>query len=180
VSRYIDRKSDSQANAEALARRSATYADENARSWQVQFDRPTHEPKSTSGYIHELRDAYEAECPTRLHRHDVDAGGTPAFTAAFEAWLWGSPFRIEPDTGTYNTPLRACLAGMSRARDERTQSRARIAYAVIVGGQSPSEAGMREGVPAHWAEVVASDALRVTWRRLVRGPIPLPDRNAVA
>jgi len=178
MSRNLTRRSESQSMADYG--RSATYADDNARSWQVQFDRPTHEPKHLSGYVRELRDAYEAEVPSRLHRHDVDGGGTPAFTAAFEAWLWGSPYTLDHETGMYTTPLRACIAGMARSSDARTQSRARIAYAVIVGCASPAEAASRDGVPMHWGEVVALDALRVTWRRLTRGPIPMPQRDAVA
>lgn len=176
----LDRRSDSQANAEALARRSATYADEHAASWQVRFDRPTHEPRSLRGYVHELRDAYEAECPSRIHRHDVDGGGTPAFTAAFEAWLWGSPFRVEPETGAYNTPFRACLAGMHRSTDERTRRRAAIAGRVVIGGVSATEAAIAEGVPEWCASTVAHDALMVTWRRLTSAPLAIAKRDAVA
>lgn len=167
-------------NAVALARRSATYSDEHAASWQVRFDRPTHEPKSMRGYLHELRDAYESECPSRLHRHDVDAGGTPAFTAAFEAWLWGSPFTIDKDSGAYTSPFRACLAGMSRSGDERTRRRAAIAGRSVIGGITPHEAATAEGVPAWCAETVAFDALQVTWRRITTGPMGVAKREAVA
>jgi hypothetical protein len=177
VSRYLTRTSESQANANA-ARRTATYADEHAASWSVRFDRPSHEPKNLRGYVRELRDAYEAECPTRLHRHDVDAGGTPAFTKAFEAWLYGSPFAIDQESGAYSAPLRACLEGMHRSTDARTQHRARIAYHAIVGGLSAIEATVAEGVPAWCAATVARDALEVTWRRL--SSAPLPRREAVA
>lgn len=173
----LDRKSDAQANAEALARRTSTYADQHAASWSVRFDRPTHEPTSLRGYVHELRDAYEAECPSRLHRHDVDGGGTPAFTAAFEAWLWGSPFSIDQESGAYSSPFRACLAGMSRSADTRTQHRARIAYRAVVGGISAIEAAVEEGVPAWCAGVVARDALEVTWRRLISAPMPTARRD---
>jgi hypothetical protein len=168
----LTRKSEAQANAEALARRSSAFAVENRRSWTREFDRPTHEPRTLRGYVLELRDAYEAEVPTRLHRHDVDGGGTPAFTAAFEQWLWGSPLAVDEKTGMYRGPLRACLADMARSADARSQSRSRIAYLVVAGGLSPMEAAIREDVPAHWAEIVGEDALRVTWRRLVRGPLP--------
>lgn len=176
----LDRRSEAQANAEALARRSASYADEHAASWQVRFDRPTHEPLSLRGYVRELRDAYEAECPTRLHRHDVDGGGTPAFTAAFSAWLWGSPFAIDQETGAWNTPFRACVAGMIRSSDERTRRRAAIAGRAIVGGVTPLEAAIAEGVPSWCAEIVALDALTVTWRRLTSAPLAIAKRGAVA
>ena len=169
----LDRRSEAQANAEALARRSATYADEHAASWQVRFDRPTHEPRSLRGYVNELRDAYEAECPTRLHRHDVDGGGTPAFTAAFALWLWGSPHAIDQETGAYITPFRACLAGMQRSPDEASRKRSAIVGRTIIGGVSAVEAAIAEGVPDWCAKVVARDALAVTWRRLLTGPLPV-------
>lgn len=154
-------KSDSQANAEALARRTATYADEHAASWQVRFDRPTHEPKSLRGYVNELRDAYEAECPSRLHRHDVDGGGTPAFTVAFEAWL----------DGTDRGPFRDCIRGMARSGDERTRRRASIVGRLIIGGISAVDAATQDGVPSWCAEIVAYDAVRVAWRRYCSTPI---------
>lgn len=156
----LDRKSDAQANAEALARRSTTYADEHAASWLVRFDRPTHEPTSLRGYVRELRDAYEAEVP-KVHQHAIDGGGTPAYTPRFEAWLDGQ------DDG----PFRSCLRGMWRAKDIRTQHRARIVYRAIVGGWSAGEAAMSEGVPDWCADTVAFDALRVTWRRYSSTPI---------
>jgi hypothetical protein len=167
----LDRKSEAQANADALARRSATYADQHAASWSVRFDRPTHEPKSLRGYVNELRDAYEAEVPSRMHRHDVDGGGTPAFTAALEAWLWGSPFTLDNETGAYRSPFRACLAGMQRSADERTRKRSAIVAHITVGGSSATEAAIAEGVPSWCAEMVAYEALQVTWRRLTSAPI---------
>lgn len=180
MSARVDRKSIAQASAEAMDRRLGTFADENAASLRVRFDRPSHEPKGLRGYVNELRDAYADECPTRMHRHDVDAGGTPAFTAAFEAWLWGSPFTVDEDSGAYSTPLRACLAGMQRSADERTRKRAAITGRTIIGGVSATEAAITEGVPEWCAEVVAENALRVTWRRLSSSPMPLPKREAVA
>ena len=170
-------KSEAQANAEALARRTSTYADEHAASWQVRFDRPSHEPRSLRGYVNELRDAYEAECPSRLHRHDVDGGGTPAFTAAFEAWLWGSPFTIDQESGAYTTPFRATLAGMTRSASETARRRAGI-VGRVVAGVGPVEAAMAEGVPEWCAKVVARNALETTWRNLTTGPIPKSEAMA--
>lgn len=165
-------KSEAQANAEALARRSSTYADEHAASWQVAFDRPTHEPKSLRGYVTELRDAYEAECPIKLHTTQVDGIGQ-AFASAFEAWL---------DGDTHASPFRACLTGMSRAQDERTRKRSRIVGRVTMGGLSAIEAAEAEGVPGWCADLVAYDALRVTWRRYNSTPIArgLPKAEAAA
>lgn len=155
-------KSESQAIAESRTR---TYADEHAASWQARFYHGrSAEPKSLAGFVKELRDAYALECPSRLHSRDTDAGGTPAFAPEFERWL-ATPFSRD-DSGADQTPVRATLAGMAQARDLRSQSRARIAYAVIVGGLQATEAAARDGVPAMWADIVAFDTLRVVWRRL--------------
>ena len=177
MSRHLTRRSEAQANAEALCSRSTSYADEHAASWQVRFDRPTHEPKSLRGYVAALRDAYQAEVPSRIHRHDVDDGGTPAFTAAFEQVLWGNPFALDKESGSYSTPFRACVVGMHRSADDRSRKRAAI-VARVVGGASPVESAMAEGVPDWCATLVAEDALRVTWRRMTSAPMPA--REAVA
>lgn len=165
------------ANAEALARRSAGYAGEHASSWQRRFDRPSHEPRSLHGYVAELREAYAAEIPSRIHVHDVDAGGTPAFAPAFAAWLYGSPFATD-DTGAYTAPLRACLAAMGRG-DESSRKRAAVAGRVVLGA-GPVEAAIAEGVPDWCARVVALEALRTTWRRLGHAPLALPKREVAA
>lgn len=167
----IARKSDSQANAEALARRSSTYADEHASSWQVRFDRKANEPTGLGGYVKELRAAYADEMPERMHRHDVDGGGTPALSAEMSALLYGSPFATD-DEDFYRYPFRACLQGMTRANSDEMHKRARIAAHVAIGGMSAVEAAITEGVPAWCAKIVATDALRVTWRRLSAAPLP--------
>jgi hypothetical protein len=163
----LDTLSESQANALALDKRSRTYADEHAKSWEVRFDRPSHEPTSLRGYVRELRDAYEAEVP-RVHSHDIDAGGTPALTPRFEAWL------DDQDSG----PFRTMLRGMERGKDERTQRRARIVYHAIVGGFSAGEAAVAEGVPDWCADTVAYDALQVAWRRYASTPIAPAKKEA--
>lgn len=170
-------KSDSQANAEALARRTSTYADEHAASWQVRFDRRGNEPTGLGGYVKELRAAYAAEVPDRMHRHDVDGGGTPGFSAEMTALLYGNPFSTD-DEDFYRYPFRACLQGMTRQTGEEMTHRARIAAHVAIGGVSAVEAAIAEGVPAWCAKIVATDALRVTWRRL--SAAPLPPRTAAA
>lgn len=161
-------KSDAQANAEALARRSATYADEHAVSWDVKFDR--RPPDNLRELVHTLRRAYADEVPTRLHTADVDGGGTPAFAPEFARYLFGSDFATDQaDEGAsevYLTPFRRCLAAMDAAGDEATRRRAYIVAHVTVGDSGPVEAAMIEGVPEWCAKLVAQDALSVFWRRL--------------
>jgi hypothetical protein len=169
VSRYLTRKSDSQSNAEALARRNATYADEHAASWELRMDRPSREPKSLRGLVAEIRSAYADEMPTRIHVHDVDGGGTPAYSPEFKRYLYGSDFATDRETEgteTYLTPFRAALAGMERAQDEGTRRRAAIVGHVTFAAMGPLEAAMIEGVPEWCARDVALRALGVFWRRL--------------
>ena len=161
----LDRKSDAQANAEALARRSATYADEHAASWNVRFDRRT-EPPNLRSLVVDLRRAYQDEVPRTLHKHDVDGGGTPAYSGSFAAYLYGSPFQTDDD-GTYQTPFRRCLASMHREGDGPTSQMARIVAGITVGGMNPEEAVEAEfGLTETWVcKAIAERALRVFWRR---------------
>jgi len=162
--------SDSQANADALARRSATYADEHAKSWEVRFDRPSHEPRDLRELVRCLRRAYADEVPARMHTAQVDAGGTPAYAPEFARYLYGSDFATdqhdEAATETYLTPFRRALASMDVAADEGTRRRAWIVGHVVLGDAGPAEAAMIEGVPEWCAKDVAEKALSVFWRRL--------------
>lgn len=163
-------KSDSQANAEALARRGTTYADEHAASWQVRFNRPSHETRSLRDLVRDLRRAYADEVPSRIHVHETDAGGDPAWSPEFTRYITaGDGATDRRDAGTteiYVTPFRACLDTMSRATDPSSQKRATLVQLCIVGDASPIEAAMAMGVPAWCAKVVAKDALEVFMRRL--------------
>jgi hypothetical protein len=162
--------SDAQANADALARRSATYADEHARSWEVRFDRPSHEPRDLRELVRCLRRAYADEVPGRLHTSQVDGGGTPAYAPEFARYLYGSEFATDQGDGatteTYLTPFRRALASMDTSEDEGTRKRAWIVSHVVLGGAGPAESAILEGVPSWCAKDVAERALAVFWRRL--------------
>jgi hypothetical protein len=107
------RVSEAQANADALARRSHSYADAHAASWQVRFSAPTHE-LSTKALLFRLLENLEAETPVKLHEgpDHIDAGGVPAMTAAFLGHLDSRP------NSTVQRPdkLRAEVSGDVRAR----------------------------------------------------------------
>lgn len=160
----LDRKSDAQANAEAQR----TYADEHARSWQVRMDRPSREPSSLRELVRDLRRAYADEMPTRMHTHDVDGGGTPAYAPEFARHLFGSARGTVADGSleVYLTPFAAALDGMHRAQDEGTRHRAAIVVHVVLTGVGPIEAARMEDVPEWCAKDVATRALSVFWRRL--------------
>lgn len=163
-------KSEAQANAEALARRSSTYADEHAASWRVAFERPTHEQRRLRDLVRDLRKAYADEVPSRLHVHETDAGGDPAWSPEFMRYLTASDYATDvrdkaSDTEVYLTPFRACMASMEQSPDEATRRRATMVYDVIAG-RGPVEAAMMAGVPEWCAKDVAEKALNVFWRRL--------------
>ena len=151
------------ANAEALARRAAPYADENARSRQAR-DYRVDPPAGLRALVVELRRAYRDEVPGTLHKHDVDGGGTPAYSGEFAAYLYGSPWATDHDDDTYRTPFRACLAGMHRANP----SMAAIVAHVTIGGEDPVAAVEREtGTLERWiARAAAERALVVFWSRM--------------
>lgn len=160
-------KSEAQSIAEA---RSRTYADDHALSITVKFDRPSHEPRSLREYVRTLRKAYADEVPTRLHSHETDEGGDPAWSPEFTRYLTGSDFTTDrADVGAtevYVTPFRACMAAMTRSSDEATRRRAAIIRHSVMGDSGPVEAAMIEGVPEWCAKIVAREAHAVFWRRL--------------
>lgn len=159
------RKSEAQANAEALARRSTTYADEHARTWQVRFDRATP-PPGLRALVIDLRRAYQDEVPETLHVHAVDEGGTPAYTGAFAAFLYASPAVTDED-GWYRTPFRRCLAAMTQGGEPAARTMGAIVAHVTVGGEDPEDAVAREFADLEpWAaRAVAQRALTVFWKR---------------
>lgn len=150
----------SKANAEALARRTAPYADENARS-KAQRDYRVTPPAGLRALVADLRRAYRDEVPGTLHRHDVDGGGTPAYSGEFAAYLYGSPWATDKDDDAYRTPFRACLAGMHR----NNPGMARIVASITVGGEDPV-AAVGLDVDAWMSRAIAERALVVFWSRL--------------
>jgi hypothetical protein len=157
----LTRKSEAQANAEALARRSSAFADANRRSIERKADRGTP-PGSLRALVVELRKAYRDEVPGAIHKHDVDGGGTPAYSGEFAAYLYGSPWATDKDDDTYRTPFRAALAGMHHSNP----SMAAIVGHVTIGGEDPVDAVRRHHNLDSWmCRAIAERALLVFWQR---------------
>lgn len=182
----LHRKSDAQANAEALARRSATYADEHASSWQVRFGAPTHE-LSTKALVARIMENLEAETPERLHEgpDHIDAGGTPAMTGAFLAYLDSSRTATleRPDpasivVGTYRRPQAAAIESMLRSTG-KVAWWGRIVVRVIYASELPYEAARAEGSHPYEALRTANEALHEAYRRWTPDKMNL-GRRAVA
>lgn len=161
------RKSEAQANAEALARRESTWTAAHAATWEARFDRGTP-PADLRPIVIELRRAYRDEVPQTLHKHAVDDGGMPAYSGEFAAFLYASPSATDEE-GWYRTPVRRALAAMTRSEEEATRQMGRIAAHVTVGGDSPEDAVSREigGLHPWAARAIAHRALTVFWKRCV-------------
>ena len=164
--------SDAQANAEALDRRSRTYADEHATSWQTRFSPPTHE-LSTRALLVRLMENLEAETPMKLHEgpDHIDPGGVPAMTAAFVAHLDSRPNSTQgkPDVeaiivGTYRRPMAAAIDSMLKAKGKQAWW-GRIVARVLYAGEVPVEAAKAEGSHEYEAARTANEALSEALRR---------------
>jgi len=181
MSKHLTRKSDAQANAEALARRSSTYADEHAASWQVRFNRPSHERRSLRDLVRDLRRAYADEVPSRMHVHDVDGGGTPALSPEFKAYLYGSDTATDRhDDGTtevFVTAFRAALLAMFGHSPAMAQ-RGKLVEAVVITGLGPLDAAIALGVPDWCAKDVAEKSLDIFWKRLSDVKLDLREQPA--
>jgi hypothetical protein len=146
--------------------RVGTYADEHARTVQVVFART--EPRDLRDLVRQLRRAYELDMPSRMHKHAVDGGGTPAYAPQFAAHLYGSPMAIdngEDARAVYRTPCRAALA-------RATGTHKVIVHAVVVAGDGPVDAALAAGIPADVAKLTAEAVLRRFWRMMSSGPLP--------
>jgi hypothetical protein len=180
-------KSDAQANAEALARRTTSYADEHAASWQVRFGAPTHE-LSTKALVARITENLEAETPERLHEgpDHIDAGGVPAMTAAFLAYLGSSRTatveKPDPDgivVGTYRRPQAAAIESMLRCTG-KVAWWGRIVVRVIYGGEIAAAAAIAEGSHPYEAKRTANEALGEALRRWTPDKMHLAKRSSAA
>lgn len=182
-------KSDSQANAEALARRSTPYSEAHRGSLTFSWDWQKRSPRDLRDAVRIVRKAYEDEVPRRMTEGPDSIGddGTPRFSSQAEGYIFGSPTRTDaghdpedrPLVSYYQTPFRATLANMERGPEPEAR-RAAIVRHVTIGSQGPQEAAIAEGVPAWCAKTVAEDAIRSFIRRLsdVRVDVAKDDRAA--
>ena len=161
----LDRVSESHAR----ALRDAPYTENHRNSYVLKMERTTP-PEGLRELVHVLRRAYTDEVPSRIHSHDTDAGGDPAWSPEFSRYLTGSDFATdrgdEGSTEVYTTPFRACMAAMQRSSDEATRRRASIVAHITYGNAGPVESAMLEGVPEWDAKRSAEYALTTFWRRL--------------
>lgn len=89
--------SDSQANAEALARRSAPYTEAHQGSMTFAWDWQKREPANLRDAVRACRRAYADEVPYRLTEGPDSIGddGTPRFSSQAESYIFGSPTRTD-------------------------------------------------------------------------------------
>ena len=168
--------SDSQANAEAVARRGTPYSAASDQSFRIQWDWHRREPRDLREAVSMIRRAHADEVPEKLHdghRYLAD-DGTPRMTARATGYLFGradsedvgrDPETGRPDlVGFYHSPFKATIHRMSVGSGGE-RKRASIAVRVANGG-GPIDAATSEGVPLWCARVVAMDALMSTLREI--------------
>jgi hypothetical protein len=160
------KRSLSEAQSRALYDRPYTEAHRNSYALKMERTKPPR-PREL---LHLLRKAYADEVPSRLHVHDTDAGGDPAWSPEFTRYLTGSDFATDTrDPGSvevYTDPFRACMAGMQQSPHEGTRRRAAIVFRAVVAGEDLVTAAMCEGAPEWDAPACGARALELFWVRL--------------
>ena len=177
MSRSHKGPSESQANADALARRDAPFSAASGASFSVNWDWHRREPSDLREAERMVRRAYSDEVPSKLHEgpDSIGEGGTPKMTTRAEGYLFGSAgsndAKRDPLTGQldavgwYHAPFRAHLDNLAHG-DEASRKRAAIVSHIAIGGQGPQQAAITEGIPSWAAKLVAEDVLRAFLRGL--------------
>jgi hypothetical protein len=175
--------SEPQANAEALARRGSPYATEHGTSAYRQADYRRRLPRNLREAVRAVRAAYADEVPTKLHEGPDSIGedGTPKMTARATGYIFGNPQASDGDEPVtwYHSPFRATLSMMANG-DESRRRHAAIVSHVTIGGQSPVEAAMAEGVPSWCAGLVGEFALTAFLNSLSGMKVTVPAREDAA
>ena len=206
MSRHLTRVSEAQANAEALARRSAPYGEANRRTIDAAFGGVAIRSRgSLRDLVRPLLHEYAAEVPgkTTDGPDQLDAGGAPRFSAEFAAWLEASPtatdpgdpeFRTSPDTrdriasgelapdaidGFYRWPIRAALYGMIHSVNPKISRLGRIVAAIIAGDDAMS-AAVAQGAHPDDAEHTARRALVTFAQRKGAMKLRIPKQEVAA
>lgn len=186
--------SDSQANAEALARRSSPYTAASEASFRVAWDITKREPDNLRDAVRMVRKAYADEIPEKLHDSAIGDDGAPRMNARAVGYIFGSDtaddspaprcncfgnddrtehadycatrLSDQPMVGYYYSPFRANLSTMARGSDTQ-RVYAAIVQSVTIGAQGPREAALSAGVrPECLAKSVALMAMRAFLRSM--------------
>jgi hypothetical protein len=168
--------SDSQANAEALARRAAPYSAASDITFRIAWDWHKREPRGLRDAADMLRRAYADEVPTRLHNRDLADDGTPHMTPQAEGFIFEDARKTTDEDGAiayYRTPVRAAMANLEGPRRQLVQK-------VATGEMHPFQAAQSLGVPDWCCKMVAEEVLRSFMRSLSDIKIALPPVDSVA
>jgi hypothetical protein len=151
VTARIDRRSEAQLNADAIARRNAAYLGEHYAS-----KRPRPRPRG----LMELLAWFESDSVQEVWRRHGGGSrlGTLAWSDGFRRIL-EAPRSQDPE-GFYLLPLAAALASIER----RDSYMAAYLRAIALAGFEVSPVGMRAGLPESVAMVYAREALECLYR----------------
>lgn len=184
-------ESQSKANAEALDRRSRTYADENAYSLRYSQDRVRFRPVGLAPLSRWARSEYRHEPNIRLHTRDTADDGAPAMSGQAQAFLgmtygefggilfdraadptdWTSVACQRNEEGYYVTPMRCTLARIDKSNPDDTP----ILEAAIHGRPFDGIDSLRN-LPERWRERIVLGALNELYDRYSDTP-PAPRKR---
>jgi hypothetical protein len=178
--------SESQSNAEALARRGSPYTAAHETSVRLAWDYRRREPANLREAEHLVRKAYTDAVPMKMHEGPDSIGddGTPKMTARAVGYIFGSeesddaPRDAETGqrdpVGYYHRPFDARLNQLE-CGSVLEQKCAAIVSRVAVKGMDARQAVAEEGIPEWWATQTAFHLLALFLRGMsdvkIRGPL---------
>lgn len=182
--------SESQANADALVRRSSPYTAVSDASFRVRWDHNRREPDNLRDAVRLARRLYADEVPEKLHDSAIGEDGAPRMNARAVGYIFGradaddanrNPEDGRPDlVGWYYSPFRANLSVMARGSDTQ-RLYAAIVQSITIGGQDPRQAALASGVrPECMAKSVALMALRAFLRSMTDLRLHAPREETAA
>lgn len=181
----LTRKSEAQANAEALARRSSVYADESAASVRVTSDRVRYRPQGKRALLRWAQRQAQMDGPLRLHGRGIADDGAPRMTGEAIRYLgmasddeptdWVSVACQRDEDGDYIAPVRCAIAriGVRRPRS------ARILRGIVAEFSNPT-AVVAGDVHPEFADDVVVAALNRLYDAYTVHPVPTKAREGLA
>jgi hypothetical protein len=188
--------SEAQGNAERLAHRSSTHADQHAASIEIKWRRASSD-MTTRELVEYLVTEYADEVPSAIHEgpDHIDAGGVPAMRSNFLAYITSGDGAVieslprkdaegvEYDrpilVGELRKPLQNAVGGMLRGKGKHAWW-GRIVGRILFGSEHPKLAAMAEGAHEYQADEAAWAALSECRRRLTPMRMDLVPRERVA
>lgn len=172
------RLSDAQANAEALARRSAPYGAQHAMSERHENDRVSARPTSKRSLLRWAQRLARLDGPLRMHGRDVAGDGAPQMTGETRGYLgmtggdgptdWLNVACRLDESGVYVSPLRCAIARIGTSQPRH----AALLLELVKEFADEDRAAAAVGIPAEFVDDVVVRSLNLLYDRFGVQPIP--------